>query len=64
MVKSVVGILILLTALGFGAYMLVDWAWETDIKNANAYCEQFDAKPNYTYRTRYFCVAPDGRVVG
>ncbi len=57
--------LFVLLGLCFGiSWLLVDWAFDTDVKNAETYCAQFGAEPQYTYRTRYICVTPDGRVVG
>lgn len=64
MIRFFLAILVGLGLIGWGAWALVDWAFTSDMRNAEAHCAQLDAKPQYTYRTRYICVTPDGRVVG
>ncbi len=63
MVKFILGIILALVVIGGAAYALVDWAWSIDVRNAEADCSAKGARPSYTYRTRYVCVTPDGRVV-
>lgn len=40
------------------------WVFSHDEHNADKACAALGAEPHYTYRTRYICVTPDGRVVG
>lgn len=56
-------ILLVVLILG-GSWLLVDMAFKHDMKNAEEVCASLGARPNYTYRTHYICVTPEGRVVG
>jgi hypothetical protein len=62
-VKTAIVALLVVAAVFYGSYLLIDWAWDRDVRNANEHCAQLGATPQYTYRTRYLCVTPDGRVV-
>jgi hypothetical protein len=63
MIKWIAGAIVLFALIAWGSYALVDWAFDTDVRNAEAACAELGAAPRYTYRTRYICVTPDGRVV-
>lgn len=64
MIRFILAVLVGLVLIGWGAWALVDWGFAHDMRNAEARCAQLDAKPQYTYRTHYICVTPDGRAVG
>lgn len=61
-VKFVIGILIFVVLAFGGSWLLVDWAFKTDMRNATEFCAQWGAQPSYTHRTHGVCVLPDGRV--
>jgi len=55
---TVVGIVVVFG----GSWLVVDYVWRHDMRAAEADCAQYGAVPHYTYRTRYLCLLPDGRV--
>lgn len=57
-------VIALIAGVLLGSWVLVGWAFRHDMNAAEKACAELGAKPEYTYRTRYICITPDGRVVG
>lgn len=63
MTKLIIGVVLLVVMVLGGSFLMVSWAFNTDMRNAEERCAALGAEPRYTYQTRYLCVTPDGRIV-
>ena len=64
MLKWIIGVLVLVGLIIGGSWVIINRVIDADVKNAEAYCAQYNATPRYTYSTRYLCVTSDGHIVG